>query len=336
MSEISVRKRSVAGLLVALFVLAGCRGVYGLTSEYVQLHVEQYYTVNGLIYNFKQAANPEVLSESIGLYMQYLVVAHDAARFAAQVQILEEHFIVREHGYTFVRWKLGDHITVSAVIDDLRLAKALTVAADRFNEPSYHALAVEIIESIQANMLIDGRLRDFYDWHYRLAYGEFFLSYFIVPVMTHFGFPDAVFEPLEGLVGTPFFLERYVDGAVLPANPVEVNMIDQTLIAIAFYKRVGHVEPHFQRFLEERLMEDGVIFARYYRDTGRNVNENESSATYAFLLHYFRVTGQPELAQKAEGLLLQMQTGDAVTAHFFDFINKELALVGGLCLFWEG
>ena len=319
-------------LFALMFILTACANAEA-RSEYVQQHVERYYTENGFIYNFKNAANPEILSESIGLYMQYLVVAGDSARFAQQVQILQNYFIVREHGYTFVRWKLGDHITVNAFIDDMRVVKALTAAANAFNQPLYRALAEEIVEAVKSNLIANGRLSDFYDWHFRLAYGEFFLSYYIVPVMEYFDFPPEVFEPLENLVGTPFFYERYVGGVLLPASPVEVNMIDQTLIAIAFFERMGHVEPNFQQFLEESLMRDGVIFARYCRDTARNVNENESSATYAFLLHYFRITGQDELAVKAESLLNQMQTNDATTAHFFDFINKELALINGLCIF---
>ena len=318
----------------ALVLFSGCNNRGFVPNESVQLHVENYYTVDGLIHDFKDAQNPQILSESIALYLQYLAFVGDAERFQQQVDILADNFIVHHNDEIFVKWILRDNITVNALIDDLRIAEALISAANRFNEPSYHDLADDIIQAIKSNMIINGSLRDFYDWHYGLAYSELFLSYYNVALMEYYNFPDAVFEPLEQLIAAPFFLERYVNGSLLPSNPIEVNMIDQSLIAIAYFERMGQVEPNFQQFLEERLAEDGKIFARYYRDTGINSNENQSSAVYAFLLHYFELTGQSANAEKTRTLLRQMETFNPITTHFFDFINKELALISGLRLSW--
>ena len=109
-------------------------------------------------------------------------------------------------------------------------------------------------------------------------------------------------------------------------------MIDQSLIALAFFKHNGYKEPNFQLFLEGRLAEDGRIFARYSRDTTEPVDDRQSSATYAFLLHYFEISYQWEYASMIRDLLMTMETYNPEDTHFFDFINKELALKGFLAL----
>jgi len=319
-------KKNLLILIILLLPLVSCDD--GVLCDRVQLHTETYYMTDGLILNFQNAQNPEILSESIGLYMQYLIPVGDSARFAEQVRVLREHFIVNEGGYSFIRWKLGEDITVSAVIDDLRIAEALTTAAVAFREPYYRQLAEEIIRTVKSTMIVDGTPRDFFDWQYGIAFSEFFLSYYNVPLMEYFNFPDSVFAPLESLTASPFFPERFVNGEFLLSDAAEVNMIDQSLIAIAYFERMGYAEPNFHAFLEERFREDGVIFARYCRDTARNSNENQSSAVYAFLIRYFEITGQAGFAEKARGLLEGMDTGDAVSTHFFDFINREIVRVG--------
>jgi len=289
------------------------------------MHVEQnYMSKNGIVLNYKNAEYPQYLSESIGLYMQYLLEIRDKARFRDQVEILLEHFSVFQDEHLFIKWELGENTTVGAVIDDLRIAWVLNSASQVFEEKLYMELSDKIISTVKDTMIINGRLVDFFDWHYNIAKDQLFLSYYIIEAMDTF--PDYVFEPLETLIAAPFFDELYIEGEFMKASPDEVNMIDQSLIALAYFKRTGHVEPNFQQFLEERLHEDGIIFARYRRDTLERVNDNQSPATYAFLLEYFTITYQESHAATIRKLLKAMDTSNAEITHFFDFINKELAL----------
>ena len=291
-------------------------------------HIEaNYLSENGIVLNYKNAEYPQYLSESLGLYMQFLLGAGDQMRFWQQVDVLLQHFSVFKGNYLFVKWELGDNTTVGALIDDLRIAWVLQEAAEKFDVEEYGKLSETILFTIKETMIVNGRLVDFYDWHYNITKDQFFLSYYIIEAMG--SFPEYVFKPLESLVADPFFAELYIEGEFQKASECEVNMIDQSLIAIAFYKRTGRMEPNFQAFIVNRLAEDGHIYARYRRDTLERVSENQSSATYAFLLNYFELTGQQSQATIIRELLLAMQTYDPQTTHFFDFINKELAIQNG-------
>ena len=310
-----------------MLVCVACTGYKGEITNQIIEHIENYYlSEEGIVLNFKNAENPQYLSESIGLYMQLLLGVRDRERFAGQVDILLDRFAVFKDDYMFIKWELGENTTVGALIDDLRIARVLSMAADIFEEEEYKKIAEKIIFTIKNTMIVDNRLVDFYDWHYNIAKDQLFLSYFIVEAMADF--PDYVFKPLQELTASPFFDELYVNGKFLKASEDEVNMIDQSLIAVAYFRQVGEVEPNFQNFLQTRLEEDGKIFARYSRDTLRHVNENQSPATYAFLLHYFELTNQLNHAAKVRELLLLMETYNAEITHFFDFSNKKLALLG--------
>ncbi|EUJ32942.1 hypothetical protein MFLO_04975 [Listeria floridensis FSL S10-1187] len=56
------------------------------------------------------------------------------------------------------------------------------------------------------------------------------------------------------------------------------------------------------------------------------MNETESTAVYALLVDYYRLTENPKKEAAALELLNTMRTDDATTTHFFDYIHKELVL----------
>jgi hypothetical protein len=262
--------------------------------------------------------------------MQYLVTIGDAERFNIMAYRLMELFAVEIGEHLFIKWELGDHVTQGASIDDIRIAWALYNASIVFDNSHYNYLATKIMNTVKDTMIVDNRLVDFYDWHYNVTNNQLFLSYYIVPAMEHFGFDDAVFKPLETLVANPFFKELYIDGEHRYAASHEVNMIDQALIAIAYFQRTGNIQPSFHEFVLQRLAEDGVIFARYSRCGNTVTSYYTSSSVYGLLLHYFQLTDEWQTAETVRTLLLNMPTYDATVAHFFDFMNKELALSNGM------
>ena len=345
--------------LITAFVLIAVACSSSQADLETQSTAADYLSENGLILNYKNAKNPQYLSESLGLYMQYLLGTGDYEGFRRQVDIFLEHFAVfkGDHkddylfltgnpiqlvsdtnqlngastdAYLFVKWEIGENTTVGALIDDLRIAWVLHAAGLALGDEYYIYLSDMIISTIKEFMIVDDRLVDFFDWHYNIAKDQLFLSYYIIEAMGEDvgDFPHYVFEPLEALVADPFFDEIYENGRFLTASEHEVNMIDQSLIAIAYFRHMGFVEPNFQRFLEDTLSIYGRVYARYDRHTAEPVNDNQSSATYAFLLHYFELTGQDERAAVVRALLEAMQTYDPETTHFFDFINRELGLRG--------
>ena len=191
--------------------MAAC-SVYAKSTSEVIAHVEtNYISENGLVLNFKNAQHPQYLSESIGLYMQYLLGAGDEARFRQQVNVLLENFAHFSDENLFIKWEAGEAgnlekiTTVGALIDDLRIAWVLNGAAKDFKEEYYAQISDKIISAIKETMIVNERLVDFFDWHYNLPYDQLFMSYFIIEAMEDF--PAYVFEPLKDLYASPFFDE---------------------------------------------------------------------------------------------------------------------------------
>lgn len=293
-------------------------------STSVQKYVEQNYTAkNGLIINYKNASEPHYLAESIGLYMEYLVEVNDSANFQKQVDLLQKNFITNDN---FVKWEATKTTTTNAIVDDFRIAEALREASEKFEYPAYKKLATTLSKNTKKYSSKKEIPVDFYDFVHQETANTLHLSYLNIPAMKKANYPKSAYQPIQSVQATPFFTEVFQNGQFQYADSQEVNMIDQMLIAIAYYEENGFVEPTFDNFLQTELTSNGKIYARYNRKTKKPISKNESTAVYAFLTQYFNKTNQPKNGKITKGLLQKMDTSNPETTHFFDYINKEITL----------
>ncbi|PZF90200.1 glycoside transferase [Listeria ivanovii] len=294
------------------------------TSTSVQEYVEQNYTTkNGLIINYKNAKEPHYLAESIGLYMEYLVEVNDSAKFQNQVTLLQKNFITEDN---FIKWEVAKSTTTNAIVDDFRITEALYSASKKFKHPAYKKLANTLLKNTQKYSSKENIPVDFYDFVQKKAANTLHLSYMNIPAMKHTNYPAIAYQPIQTVSAEPFFTEVFQNGQFQFADAEEVNMIDQMLIALAYYAENGFTEPNFNKFLQEELSSKSKIYARYNRKTKKPTSENESTAVYAFLTQYFNKTNQPKNGKITKGLLRKMDTSNPETTHFFDYINKEITL----------
>lgn len=288
-------------------------------------HIEsQYKMTDGLIVSYAQT-NTQKLSESVGLYMDYLLLTKDRERFYSLFQALQQELTVREGDYIFIKWEKGADVHVNALIDDLRIFEALQKASHLFHYPPYEAFAKQLIHGEQKYGMRESLPVDFFDFKTKRQADTLHLSYYKVLAMQNAHFKREAFAPLEHVKAEPFFPEVYRNGAYETSGN-EVNMIDQLLIAISYTELLEKKENHFDRFLKQELQTKDQIYARYNRKTEVNMGENESTAVYALLVQYFELTKQTENKNWVLGKLKQMNTQNAQETHFFDYIHKELIL----------
>ncbi|MBC1630257.1 glycoside transferase [Listeria welshimeri] len=294
------------------------------TSPTVQTYVKENYTTkNGLIVDYKDAKEPHYLAESIGLYMEYLVMVNDSKTFQQQVNILQKNFLTENH---FIKWEATEKTTTNAIVDDFRITEALYQASEKFHYPSYKTLADQLIANTQKYSSIKNVPIDFYDFVQKKKASTLHLSYLNIQAMQHFNYNKKAYSPIQNVTAQPFFTEVFQNEQFEYADQKEVNMIDQMLIALAYYDKNGTIEPNFDKFLQTELASKGKIYARYDRDTQKPNSENESSAVYAFLTQYFNKTNQTKNGKITTELLSKMDTSNPETTHFFDYINKEITL----------
>lgn len=289
----------------------------------VQETVDSHYVNDeGVIHAYPDNRNSEYLSESLGLYLEYLLQVEDKENFAEQAEILKERFLVETGGQVFIPWRLYEEANVNALIDDVRIASALEGAAEKFAEPAYLELSQQIVSAIENRQHQKGIAVDYYDWSYQLAGNRLTLSYLIDEMAVL----SESFAMLDTGDNEVFFPEYYDFDEKRYVKSDEVHMIDQLLIALNRFDQ-GRESPEFESWLIEEWINQGQVAGRYDRETGKPSVDYESLAVYYYLWQYFERIDQAEYAkqavQRAKSLAGEELLGDL---HFFDYIHYQMMM----------
>ena len=284
---------------------------------------ESYFDDNNFIHAYPNALDSPFLSESIGLYMEYLVMMEDEAKFEEQYNNLLSEFVVEEGENFFINWLIFEDATVNALIDDIRIAAALRKADALFGRPEYSETADRIIETISRIQTNNDYTVDYYDWDFEFPAKRVTLSYLIADVPKDMN-ADRL---LENVAADAVFFPEYfdVEDEVYVENEV-VHMIDQLLIAIN-RERIGLSSEAFEEWLKNEWQEEGKLFGRYDRATQEPQVTYESLAMYFYMNEYLLIVGEEEAAEevKARATAMIEENGLAKT-HFFDFIHYHLMM----------
>ncbi|WP_088008531.1 hypothetical protein [Indiicoccus explosivorum] len=301
-------------LLLAGLLLGGC--ATGGPESVQEQTADRYMDESGLIRAYPMEPESGVLAESLGLYMDYLLMTDDAEGFEHQTDQLERYFIDRDGG-PFIRWRLFHDTQVNALVDDVRIIQALNKGSARFGVPAYRELAAELAANIGTVQRRDGVTVDFYDWQYGLAADRVTLSYLSA------GLPGVI-EPgtlLMDLDGSKIFFPEYYDleSGTYKSAP-EVQLVDQLLIAIN-RQDAGLESEAFDAWLSAEWERNGRLYGRYVRKSGEAAVGYESLAVYYFLHRYFTETGKEAAAGQTAARADQLyKKSDKERLHFFDFI----------------
>ncbi|ALS76555.1 hypothetical protein AUC31_15665 [Planococcus rifietoensis] len=281
-----------------------------------------YVNDEGVIHAYPDNRESEYLSESLGLYLEYLLQVEDEESFAEQAAILKGRFLVETGGQVFIPWRLYAEANVNALIDDVRIASVLEGAAEQFAEPAYLELSQQIVSAIEDRQHQQGTAVDYYDWSYRIAGNRLTLSY-LIDEMTVLPESFAMLDTGEREV---FFPEYYDFDEKKYVKSGEVHMIDQLLIAVNRFDQ-GLQSTEFESWLIEEWINQGQLAGRYDRETGKPTVDYESLAVYYYLWQYFERIEQAEFAkqvvERAESLAGEELPGDL---HFFDFIHYQMMM----------
>lgn len=306
-------------LLFLLLMIGGCGNM-----ESVQEQVEENYTnSDGLIHAYPQDPDSEYLSESIGLYMDYLLLAEDEKRFQEQYELLEQHFVETENGSSFVLWRLNEGAATNALIDDIRIIAALERGADLFGNQEYATMAANLSQAISTVQVHDGYTVDLYDWSFAVPAQRLTLSY----LNTSEAISEKSVELLKNTDATRIFFPEYYDTSEETyLNSDEVHLIDQLLIALNREKAGQHSELFFT-WVKEEWTSEHQLYGRYNRETSEPSVEYESLAVYYYLHSYLSIMGENELAAEVVQRAQDIATEDMLSgAHFFDYIHYQLLL----------
>ncbi|PWK16555.1 hypothetical protein [Tumebacillus permanentifrigoris] len=294
-----------------------------------------------------------VLSESVGLLLEYAVLAENAALFQIEMRLLEQRFLTGEY---FVRWVVpplgekGVESTVNSSIDDLRLIGALLAGAEQFGDERAHRLATHLATGLLQYNAPSGWLSDYADVQTGKQSATVQTRYLNLPVLGALSQTDPAYQPVyehakhlleearqpSGLYATAWVPSnggfRQTGGAV----EVDAHMAEQ-LVAACYAQEAKLPTDGMTALLQKALRATNRLPATVDRE-GNPIGELESPAVYALAAIYLHRAGEEALAEMCLQRLEEMQVqGDhrysggyvdlqSLEAYSFDQLEALLAL----------
>lgn len=246
--------------------------------------------------NFAQKENEEGkhrLSESIGLWLEYLVVKDDMEGFQNSARVVEEYFLLHEN---IVAWEIKDdkQATTNALIDDLRIIEALFLEGEKSNNSVLIRLAKEISEAILQYNKPGDYFVDFHDTKFNYSNENLTLSYLNPEpfrYMVSYGLlsEDSLKELLDFMKEIPsengFYPKTFDTVEQLFIYDDTINLIDQLYTAI-YLEKAGVDTGEFYEWLKATFYKQGFLYGRYNRITKEPAVDYEAASVYALTIIY--------------------------------------------------
>ncbi|WP_159433401.1 glycosyl hydrolase family 8 [Bacillus tuaregi] len=262
----------------------------------------------------------ETLSETLGLWMEYVYQKDDKEHFEEAYGILDNYFL-EENG--FVHWKLAEtgksEVSTNALVDDLRISHVLFQASEKWHEKKYEDAAIRIGEYIAKYNLYQNVLTDFYDRKYEYARPIITLSYIepeAINVLEDMNLlNEGTYEKTMGILKDapsdgPFFPKAYDVKQRKYMYDKDINLIDQSLVAL-YRAKSGYPTKKYASFIKKEFAKNGVIFGKYNRITGEPSVDYESPAIYGWLILFCVEIGENELAKGLFKEMVKFQSKDS-------------------------
>ncbi|KAA6447289.1 lipoprotein YdaJ [Bacillus swezeyi] len=234
---------------------------------------------------------PVYLSESLGLWMEFLVGKKDSSHFQEQYQHLTKSFLM-DNG--LVTWKIenGQASAANALIDDLRIMLSLDQAADLWGNRKYKKSVREIGAALKTHNMNNGIFTDFYDSSSQAASKDITLSYIMPDALSVLKKNGIIDEETEARNANILYTAPLKNGFLPKAYSTEtkeysydneVSLIDQLYAA-------WHLQPGDEKaavlagWIKQEFQANGKLYGRYWADTKKPAVQYESPSVYALAI----------------------------------------------------
>jgi len=267
------------------------------------------------------SAGHEILSESMGLLLEYARLTGDQQLFNETTNYIQDHLIVDD----IMLWRIvensGPITNVSATIDDLRIYQTLALAKEQWPLSESATNIFELLENqlptrgFQSDYLVSyyGTASPTQDKTVEVAYIN--LSAIQTLAAANPQIATAVETNQQILLGSfigetlPLYHKSYdpqkrtytdVDG--------KINILD-SLMVIQNLAQAGIYSPQSIDWLEEKTA-SGTLYSYYDPQTGAALDTQESSAAYGMAAQIGAALGNEFLTGNALTQLKKHQNGD--------------------------
>lgn len=256
------------------------------------------------------ASGEDFLSESAGLLMLYYLRGDERQKFDGEINLLMTRFLNKNRLF---KWRIRRGLnreTVNSTIDDMRIVKALMMAAEKWDRKDYQAIAKRLSARLLKHCVADNALKAYdspnspkaplayYDFKAMQRMGEFDKKWCELATTN---MENIVSRRVKGL---PF----YEDNWFSKDNPFPTV---ENLIIMMHLSEVGVTDLQSIAWLKHQLKQQGLFGS--YSIEGAPRNSVESPAIYAITAIIAKLNRDPELYFLAAERLKKMQ----------NMVNKE-------------
>lgn len=261
----------------------------------------------------------ETLSESIGIWMEYLIVKDDQMKFEKAYSVFMKYFFEKDG---FIRWKLtetGEKISsANALVDDLRILEALFAASERWDDQRYEKSAKSISRFLMNFNEKENVLSDYYVKGG--GAGPYITLSYIEPKalsrLDALGLIDkVVYENMLSILKNAeldgsFFPKAFDIDKGIYLYDTKINMIDQSLVAL-YRSKKDYSTKEFLDFIKNEMEVQEKVFGQYDRKTGKAIVKYESPSVYGWLILYSLEVKDYLLAQQLYERMIHFKTKES-------------------------
>lgn len=271
----------------------------------------------------------DILSESQGMMLNYCLYKNDQEKFNDSFKYIKENMFLKNG---LISWRIENNKSsdVSATIDDLRIARALIIGAEEFDNLKYRYYGIKISNGIYKNLIQENRLIDFHD-----GYGKSnvttlcYLDLYALKLFSLFDdkWNDVYTKSLEiinnGYISDELPLYRkYYDGNIEIFDNEE--NID-TLLSILVILNKAEVNEDISKsvdWIKERLKYIGYISTSYNINT-LDESKIESTSIYANIAQIAKFINDEELYNMAINKMKNFQVINEKSNIYGSFGNEQ-------------
>lgn len=271
----------------------------------------------------------DILSESQGMMLNYCLYKNDQEKFNDSFKYIKENMFLKNG---LISWRIENNKSsdVSATIDDLRIARALIIGAEEFDNLKYRYYGIKISNGIYKNLIQENRLIDFHD-----GYGKSnvttlcYLDLYALKLFSLFDdkWNDVYTKSLKiinnGYISDELPLYRkYYDGNIEIFDNEE--NID-TLLSILVILNKAEVNEDISKsvdWIKERLKYIGYISTSYNINT-LDESKIESTSIYANIAQIAKVINDEELYNMAINKMKNFQVINEKSNIYGSFGNEQ-------------
>ncbi|MFC6180428.1 glycosyl hydrolase family 8 [Lactiplantibacillus daowaiensis] len=260
------------------------------------------------------ATGHEMLSESSGMWLQYLAITHQWTKFRTFYQATKTTF--DDHGQFSYRYdpRTKKRYRVNATLDDLRIIRALLAYDQMHQTNTYRHEATTRYQTLVNTSIKDGHLVDYYDMQTKKAASTASLAYFDFKTLKYFeqgtkkgrkAYRDQLTVVKGGYLGDvfPLYAANY-QWTTSQYGSVNLNTSEalETLLHLA---EIGQLKSTSRRWLIQRLTQNNL--QNGYTTTGTVSVTGQSAANYALVAMIFKVVHDRPHYQQAMRAVWKMQ-----------------------------